>query len=198
MLATVRLGANGDEAARTRLRMALVAGMTTDTALRQGESAVWGAHDALADDLARKLTSTTDEAAIDAMVRALSASWSEQVTASVVDRVATSAEDARILLHAVRSDLAGIESQHPAARQLIASTNELIERNETRLAANVAEGSGLGYKDHPDYAELGRIQANLRLLRSIDAVDRVAPAVPVAPAPAAAAESSGAGERLVW
>jgi hypothetical protein len=197
MLATVRLGAAGDEGARIRLREAIVAAVTTNSSLRDGGATQWGAHDALADELARRLTSTTDAATIDTMVAAMTSSWSDQVFASVTERIATTAEDSRMLLSAVRSDLEGIRTKHPAAQTLMASTRELIERNEARLATNVGEGSGQGYLDHPDYAELGRIQSNLQLLRSIDDVERAVPAS-AAPAPVAAPAPGSAEEILSW
>jgi hypothetical protein len=197
LLANVRNGAHGDARARERLVQALVAASSTNDAIRKGASAEFGAYEGAARALVERLVASPDEATILRQVGAAASGWSADVFASPLEHVATSAADARILLRSVRSELAGLRAADPFVGQLRAATVELIEQNEQRLATNVGTGSGRGYQDHPDYADLGRIQANVRLLRSLDALE-LAP-VPAAPtAPEAQAAATTGGETLVW
>jgi hypothetical protein len=65
--------------------------------------------------------------------------------------------------------------------ELRATTIELIDRNIARMEGRTPEGAVRGYSNHPDYAEVGRIRANLDIF---DAVAR--------------ARGEATGETLVW
>lgn len=193
----------GDDAARSELRDSILAGVTSDRVIRTADDEVvmavnWEADGALADELVARILATGDVAAADELLRAATAGWSNDVGASVLDQTVTTPNAARALVGAARRELDRLDDpDNPAVGALVASTRELIDVNARRLGTSAGVNQGAGYLDHPDYAELGRVQASVRLLRSFEALKHAPP-----PPPPVASASTGvagdAGERLTW
>lgn len=70
------------------------------------------------------------------------------------------------VLRTLREGLSG-PSAHVDLDHLRAETLELVERNLARLEGRPLEGAARGFGRHPDYAEVGRIRANLDLMDAI-------------------------------
>ena len=81
-------------------------------------------------------------------------------------------------------------------------TLELLDRNIARLGGTTPDGAIRGYSNHPDYAEVGRIRANMTLLEHARTTTTdvtttaTGSAADAASAPAAAATTSA--ETLAW
>lgn len=73
-------------------------------------------------------------------------------------------------LELIREGIAGHKGTdaNPNVATIRQETLELIDRNLARLAGNHPDGAVRGYVNHPDYAEIGRIRANLGLLDQLD------------------------------
>lgn len=193
----------GDDLARTELRDSILAGVTSDRVIRSSgdeadRAADWTADAAIADALVTRVLGAGDATAADELLHTATTGWNSGVAASMLDQTVTNPNDARALIGAARRELDGFDDSSPAVRTLIASTRELIEVNAQRLRSNAGSNQGTGYLDHPDYAELGRVQASLRLMRSFEALRHAPPPAP-RPAPVEpAATASSAGELLTW
>jgi hypothetical protein len=69
-------------------------------------------------------------------------------------------------LRAISDGLAA-PAVHEELEPLRLQTLELVERNLARLQGHTPEGAVRGYGRHPDYAEIGRVRANLDLIDSV-------------------------------
>ncbi|MCW2920424.1 MAG: hypothetical protein JWL76_298 [Thermoleophilia bacterium] len=190
----------GDDLARTELRDSILAGVTSDRVVRapgaEADRAVdWDADAAIADELVTRVLGAGDAAAADELLHRATTGWSSGVAASMLDQTVTNPNDARALIGAARRELDGFDDSSPAVRTLIASTRDLVDVNAQRLRSNAGMNLGTGYLDHPDYAELGRVQASIRLLRSFEALRHAPPAASTPPVPVAAASQV---ETLTW
>ncbi len=107
-----------------------------------------------------------------------------------------STRNVRGTLEAIRDSLGDGADLEPALRKLHEQTRELVDRNLSRLAGRTPQGAVKGYSNHPDYAEIGRIRANLQLLESMRA-NPAAAAVESADA-AGSAAAVQTGEALDW
>ena len=196
----------GDELARGELRDSILAGVTSARVIRNAvddplRDKGWDTDAAIADEIVERILATGDAATADELLRTTTARWSSGVGASVLDQTVTTPGDARVLVGAARRELDRFDDPNPQVRALVASTRELVDLNARRLGSSAGVNRGTGYLDHPDYAELGRVQASLRLLRSFEALTHAPPPVAAPPASSAAssaAAASAAGERLTW
>jgi hypothetical protein len=55
----------------------------------------------------------------------------------------------------------------PELAELRASTSETLDRNIARMSGFNPNDPNVGYSNHPDYAEMGSVQANLELLEAV-------------------------------
>ncbi|MCW2920346.1 MAG: hypothetical protein JWL76_220 [Thermoleophilia bacterium] len=100
----------------------------------------------------------------------------------------TSSRGVEGTLKLLRSGLvADAPAADPAVGALRRQTLELVDRNLSRLAGHTPEGEVVGYGRHPDYAEVGRVRANVTLLDQLAQVDR-----------ARAGGAAAASEQLAW
>ncbi len=57
--------------------------------------------------------------------------------------------------------------EHEMTAGIRASTTELLDRNIKRMSGFNVDDPNRGYAQHPDYAEMGRVQSNLELLEAV-------------------------------
>ncbi len=82
-----------------------------------------------------------------------------------------------------------------ATRSLLDDTRSLVERNLRRVAGTATGDEAAGLARQPDYAELGQVQARVRLLRTLDGpVAGSGTTISTAPRTTA----SAAAEQLAW
>jgi hypothetical protein len=112
----------------------------------------------------------------------------------------TTVPGARTFLDDVQAVLRNMDGAPPQLQPVRTSIDELVELNVARINGRSPRGAVRGYSNHPDYAELGRIRANLSLLAKATAPRPAAPAAASAAAPAAAptSASTAGAEILTW
>jgi hypothetical protein len=79
-------------------------------------------------------------------------------------------------------------------------TIEMIDRNLARLDGKTPAGAIRGYSNHPDYAEIGRIRANVALMHEAQAQQGITAAAATADqaGAATATAATATGETLSW
>jgi hypothetical protein len=97
----------------------------------------------------------------------------------------------------VLGELDGAPAQLQPVRERI---ERLVQVNRSRIGGHTPAGAVRGYSNHPDYAELGRIRADLAFLAKATTPRPAAPAAAPTPAsaPAAASIPGSATEILSW
>ncbi|MCW2922377.1 MAG: hypothetical protein JWL76_2251 [Thermoleophilia bacterium] len=96
-----------------------------------------------------------------------------------VDDVAAS-RSVKSTLELLRSNLQPPSELPAQFTQLHANTVELIDRNLARLNGHTPAGAVQGYSNHPDYAEIGRIRANVSLLQDAQSMATARTSAPTA------------------
>ncbi len=120
------------------------------------------------------------------------------IAMAMLDNDATaSSRSVKDTLVAIRDSLGARDGATGQVAELVAQTRELVDRNISRLEGRTPEGAVRGYSNHPDYAEIGRLRANLQLIERLEAGATTGAGAADQAAPTAAS-GIDSGDLLTW
>ena len=130
-----------------------------------------GAGEAVGDDLDRMLLKAASRQELDDIGLADRTRFNVDAWFVAQSLVDTTPGGARRTLVRARDllDRMGPAVTRDATRSIADDTRDLIDRNLARIDGSIVDDINEGYLSHPDYAEVGRVQARIGMLRQLGA-----------------------------